>query len=416
MLRGRAEPLGIDLVVGDLLSASFDDRMFGALVQTPDEAGRVRDLRGFIGEARRHGVLVAVATDLLSLTLLTPPGELGADVAFGNSQRFGVALGYGGPHAAFFATLEKHVRQAPGRIIGVSVDAHGNPAYRMTLQTREQHIRRDKATSNICTAQALLANMAGFYAVYHGPQGLTAIARRVHRQARALEHALAGIGIRQLNDVYFDTLRFSVDSVDRLREAALAARINFRYRPDGTVNVALDETTDAADLQAIAAVFAAARAADDAAPAPLAPAIDDPGSGYPAGLARTSAFLTHPVFNTPPLRDGDDALPAAAGTEGRRPGHLDDPARLVHDEAESGVRDAADHLAGVRAAAPVRPDRTGRGLPRDVSRARGGAPRDHRVRRRLAAAQLRGAGRVRRVDGDSRLPSRPRRRGSATWC
>ena len=210
VLRGRAEPLGIELVVGDLLPAAFDDRMFGALVQTPDEAGRVRDLRGFIGEARAHGVPVAVATDLLSLTLLTPPGELGADVAFGNSQRFGVALGYGGPHAAFFATLEKHVRQAPGRIIGVSVDAHGNPAYRMTLQTREQHIRRDKATSNICTAQALLANIAGFYAVYHGPQGLTRDRPARHRQARVLEQALAGIGIRQLNDVYFDTLRFSV--------------------------------------------------------------------------------------------------------------------------------------------------------------------------------------------------------------
>ncbi|MEO8259849.1 MAG: aminomethyl-transferring glycine dehydrogenase [Acidobacteriota bacterium] len=298
VLRGRAGPLGIELVIGDLPSAAFDDRMFGALVQTPDEAGRVRDLGGFIGEAGRHGVLVAVATDLLSLTLLTPPGELGADVAFGNSQRFGVALGYGGPHAAFFATLERHVRQTPGRIIGVSVDAHGNPAYRMALQTREQHIRRDKATSNICTAQALLANMAGFYAVYHGPEGLTKIARRVHRQARILEAALAGIGIAQLNDVYFDTLRFSVDSADRLRETALGARINFRYRPDGSVNVALDETTGIDDLEAIAAVFAAARSAPAVAPVPLRTDVDAPGSGYAAGLARTTAFLTHPVFNT----------------------------------------------------------------------------------------------------------------------
>jgi glycine dehydrogenase len=295
VLRGRAEPLGIELVVGDPAAATFDDRMFGALVQSPDEAGRVRDLRGFIAEAKERGVLDGVATDLLALTLLTPPGEIGADIAFGNSQRFGVALGYGGPHAAFFATLEKHVRQTPGRIIGVSIDAHGQPAYRMTLQTREQHIRRDRATSNICTAQALLANMAGFYAVYHGPRGLTAIARRVHAQARVLEEALARMGIPQLNDVFFDTLRLRVDGVERLRDTALAARMNFRYRADGTVNVALDETTGADDLRAIATVFGGAVGATAA---PLALAADDPGADYPAGLARTSAFLTHPVFNT----------------------------------------------------------------------------------------------------------------------
>src|SRR6185295_1930022 len=165
VLRARAEPLGIELVIGDPLKADFGDRVFGALLQSPDEAGVVQDLRSIIDRAKTAGVLVAVATDLLSLTLLTPPGEIGADVVLGNSQRFGVPMGYGGPHAAFFATLEKHVRQAPGRIIGVSVDAHGNRAYRMSLQTREQHIRREKATSNICTAQALLANMASFYAV-----------------------------------------------------------------------------------------------------------------------------------------------------------------------------------------------------------------------------------------------------------
>ncbi|MES1254816.1 MAG: glycine dehydrogenase (aminomethyl-transferring), partial [Acidobacteriota bacterium] len=171
VLEARAEPLGIELVTGDLADVTASPRIFGALVQTPDEAGRVHDLRAFIAAAKAAGVLVAVGTDLLSLTLLTPPGELGADVVYGNSQRFGVPLGYGGPHAAFFATLERHVRQAPGRIIGVSVDAHGNTAYRMSLQTREQHIRREKATSNICTAQALLANIAGLYAVYHGPAG-----------------------------------------------------------------------------------------------------------------------------------------------------------------------------------------------------------------------------------------------------
>src|SRR5579872_3903484 len=190
VLRARAEPLGIELVVSDWKTAQFDKTFFGALVQSPDEAGMVHDLREFIAEAKGHGVRVAVATDLLSLTILTPPGEMGADVVLGNSQRFGVPLGYGGPHAAFFATREEHVRQVPGRIIGVSVDVHGNAAYRMALQTREQHIRREKATSNICTAQALLANMAGFYAVYHGPKGLTGIAQRVHGLAKLLEREL----------------------------------------------------------------------------------------------------------------------------------------------------------------------------------------------------------------------------------
>src|SRR5437773_392447 len=206
----RAEPLGIELIVGDFRVAPFGDRVFGALVQTPDDAGRVHDLRDFIAAAKSAGVAVAVGTDLLSLVLLTPPGEMGADVAFGNSQRFGVPLGYGGPHAAFFAERHEHVRQVPGRIVGVSVDAHGHPAYRMALQTREQHIRREKATSNICTAQALLANIAALYVVYHGPKGLTAIARRVHGYAQQLEREVSRLGIRQVNEQYFDTVRFAV--------------------------------------------------------------------------------------------------------------------------------------------------------------------------------------------------------------
>ncbi len=295
VVRSRAEPLGIDLVVGSLEDVPLDDpSLFGALVQTPDEAGRVLDLRGFIARATAAGVRVAVATDLLSLTLLTPPGGLGADVVLGNSQRFGVPMGYGGPHDAFFATRDVHVRQAPGRIIGVSVDALGQRAYRMALQTREQHIRREKATSNICTAQALLANMAGFYAVYHGPRGLTAIARRVHAHAALLERELRRLRIRQVNEHYFDTLRFEVRSVEDVRRHALAARINFRYRDDGTVNVALDEATSEEDLRAIVGVFAAA---DSMAPAPLD--TDTPlAADFSPGLARTTPFLTHPVFNT----------------------------------------------------------------------------------------------------------------------
>src|SRR6266508_67342 len=264
VLRARAEPLGIEvLLMPSLLldEVQFGDRVFGALVQSPDEAGLVHDLRGFIARAKRAGVAVAVGTDLLSLVLLTPPVDMGADVVYGNSQRFGVPLGYGGPHAAFFATLERHVRQAPGRIIGVSVDAHGNTAYRMSLQTREQHIRREKATSNICTAQALLANIAGLYAVYHGPKGIAKIASRVHAFAQLLEAELAKIGIKQLNTHYFDTVRFEVPNdaqfVGQIVKAAVQSKINLGYRRDGTIHVALDETVDVKDIRAIVAAFAA---------------------------------------------------------------------------------------------------------------------------------------------------------------
>jgi glycine dehydrogenase len=294
VLRTRAEPLGIELVIGDLDAATFTERVFGALVQSPDEAGLVRDLRGFMASARAAGAGVAVATDLLSLTLLTPPGELGADVVFGNSQRFGVPMGYGGPHAAFFATLDRHVRQAPGRIIGVSVDAHGSVAYRMSLQTREQHIRREKATSNICTAQALLANIAGLYAVYHGPQGLAAIAGQVHARARLVERELVRLGLRQRNAVFFDTLAVEGADRDRVRRAALAARINFRYRGDGAINIALDEATSDDDVEAIVRVFAEAAGQ----PAEVNRSAWRLDAAIPVGYARTSPFLTHPVFNT----------------------------------------------------------------------------------------------------------------------
>ena len=295
VLRGRAEPLGIELVIGDYRNIEFSDRLFGILLQTPDEAGLAHDFREVVSRARRAGVAVAVGTDLLSLTLLTPPGEMGADVVYGNSQRFGVPMGYGGPHAAFFATLEKHVRQAPGRIIGVSVDAHGNRAYRMSLQTREQHIRREKATSNICTAQALLANIAGLYAVYHGPRGLTAIAQRVHAIAKLVERELARLGVRQVNAPYFDTLRLEGVDVGRVREQALVANINLRYRTDGSINVAVDETTSVEDVEAIVGVFA--RAAGRA-PAKIDRSTDSLAVSYPPALARTSPFLSHPVFNT----------------------------------------------------------------------------------------------------------------------
>jgi glycine dehydrogenase len=310
VLRGRAEPLGIDLVIDSPAAARFDDRTFGAIVQTPDEAGAVHDYRLFIAEAQKRGVRVAVATDLLSLLMLTPPGEIAADVAFGSSQRFGVPIGYGGPHAAFFATREANVRQMPGRLVGASIDAHGDVAYRMVLQTREQHIRRDKATSNICTAEALPANLAAFYAIYHGPTGLTAIARRVHAMAVLLEQELAALGVRQLNSVYFDTLRLRADFVEALRDQAHDSGLNFRYRSDGDVNVAVDETTTREEIRAIVSAFAMAkrRSAEQSLPqdhrrndADLqrAPSATEPEAfSYPVALRRTSAFLSHPLFNT----------------------------------------------------------------------------------------------------------------------
>jgi glycine cleavage system P protein (glycine dehydrogenase) len=300
VVKARAEPLGIEVVTGDFTRAHLGDRVFAALVQTPDEGGRVHDLRDFIAGAKRAGIAVAVGTDLLSCVLLTPPGEMGADVVFGNSQRFGVPLGYGGPHAAFFATLERHIRQAPGRIIGVSIDAQGGTAFRMALQTREQHIRREKATSNICTAQALLANIAGFYAVYHGPRGLTRIATRVHAQATLVARELEALGCRQLNDAYFDTVRFEMpgaaQTVSQLRNSATVAKINLGYRRDNTVHLALDETTTMDDVRNIVGAFAAALG--KAAPSRLgAGNITSADVSYPTHLRRTSEFLTHPVFN-----------------------------------------------------------------------------------------------------------------------
>jgi glycine cleavage system P protein (glycine dehydrogenase) len=298
VLQGRAEPLNIRLEIGE--PESFDaaqlSRAFGMLLQYPDDRGEIRDLRGTIERAHGAGVLVAVASDLLALTLITPPGEMGADVVVGNSQRFGVPLGYGGPHAAFFATRESFVRQAPGRIIGISVDAKGRQAYRMALQTREQHIRREKATSNICTAQALLANIAAMYAVYHGPDGLRAIARRVHAMAAALEETLVANGATQTNKAYFDTLHIGGIDAATVRREAQARAINFRYFSDGTIGISLDETTTTEDLADIVRVFGAGGALASAVGRSTAFANRTPGSV--GALVRTSSYLTHPVFNT----------------------------------------------------------------------------------------------------------------------
>ena len=293
LLASRAHMLGLTLRSSDPESMRFDPEVFGAYVQSPDDRGALVHLTPVIARAHEAGALVAVGTDLLSLAIVAPPGEAGADVVVGNAQRFGVPLGYGGPHAAFFATRERFVRQMPGRIIGVSVDARGRRAYRMALQTREQHIRREKATSNICTAQALLANMAAFYAVYHGPAGIAAIASRVHEQTRRLERTLADAGWRQSNAAYFDTLRLEGDPalVTRLRKAAESREINFRYPAPGVVQLSLNETVSDRDLDDIAAAFG------EASGRQLTPG-SVTGAAFDAPFGRTSPYLTHPVFNT----------------------------------------------------------------------------------------------------------------------
>jgi glycine dehydrogenase len=292
VVKGRALPLDIRVEVGDPDTLPMD-RAFGLLLQYPDDSGEVRDLRPIIERAHAAGVLVAVATDLMALTLLVPPGEMGADAVVGNSQRFGVPLGYGGPHAAFFATRESFVRQAPGRIIGVSIDAQGKRAYRMALATREQHIRREKATSNICTAQALLANIAAMYAVFHGPKGLREIGERIHGMARALEDALTAAGLTQTNAAYFDTLCIQGARADVVRRTAEAADINFRYRyfPEGSIGISVDETTTIEDVADIVAVFTGGNRPVFKDGAPLIPRA-------PITLRRTSEYLTHPVFNS----------------------------------------------------------------------------------------------------------------------
>ncbi len=295
VLRTRAEPLGIELVVDDHKTAHLGSGVFGALVQYPASDGALYDYGEFCRHAHAKGILVAVAADILALTLLTPPGELGADVAVGSTQRFGVPLGYGGPHAAYFATRASFARHMPGRIIGVSQDAQHRPALRMALQTREQHIRREKATSNICTAQVLLAVMACMYAVYHGPKGLKAIAERVHRLTSILARGLSQLGFKPKHAHFFDTLRIELAPrrVEEIMDRAARSRINFRRIDGGSIGISLDETTTAADLERILAVFSpdAGRPSIDA----LAPAV---ALGWQGPLARTTPYLTHPVFNT----------------------------------------------------------------------------------------------------------------------
>ena len=295
VVHARAAARGVDVVVQSADDFLFDDSVFGALLQYPGTDGAVVDYRALCERAHTADAMVTVATDLLALCLLTPPGEWGADIAVGNTQRFGVPVGYGGPHAAFFATRDEFKRLLPGRIIGVSRDADGKPALRMALQTREQHIRREKATSNVCTAQVLLSVMAGMYAVYHGPDGLRQIAERVHRLAVTLALGLERLGFAIAHEQYFDTIRVEVGihGEAEILAAADARQMNLRVVEPGAVAIALDETTTAADVSDLWAVFhggvAPTFAFDDVA--------DQIDARYDERFRRTSAFLTHPVFH-----------------------------------------------------------------------------------------------------------------------
>jgi glycine dehydrogenase len=293
VLRTRAVPVGIQIEVGDYKTAQIDSHYFGAMVQYPNDKGSIEDYRSFIERVHAAGGHVAMTTDLLALTLLTPPGELGADAACGSAQRFGVPLGYGGPHAAFFAVKDEFKRAIPGRIIGVSVDAQGNRALRMALQTREQHIKREKATSNICTAQALLANMAAMYAVYHGAEGLVNIAKRVALLTQTVAEEIENRGFELLSSNFFDTITVVTDDTDAIHSKAKAQQINLRVIDEKHIGISLDETTTVGDLFDLINCFE-----NDVDPVSFDIDEDATLDHIPGSLTRTSSFLTHPVFNS----------------------------------------------------------------------------------------------------------------------
>jgi glycine dehydrogenase len=297
VLRSRASHIGIELVVDSLDKLDVSGSYFGILLQYPDLQGSALDYRDLVTKAKEKNIIVTVATDLLSLALLTPPGEWGADIVVGNSQRFGVPMGYGGPHAAFFATRKEYQRHIPGRIIGVSVDAKGKPALRMSLQTREQHIRRDKATSNICTAQALLAIMASMYAVYHGPEGIKEIALSVHKKAVSLEAKLKTWGCKIASQNYFDTIsiELSKEQMEKLKSMAIKSQINYHYAQN-LVIISVDETTTIEDLNAALKTIAQALGQNEV---PVTKEeFEKTSSQISSALQRSSAFMTHSVFNT----------------------------------------------------------------------------------------------------------------------
>ena len=293
LLRTRALPIQIELVEGDYKNTSIDNTYFGAILQYPNNKGSIEDYRQFIESVHNSGGYVVMATDLLALTLLTPPGELGADAAVGSAQRFGVPIGFGGPHAAFFSTKDEFKRSIPGRIIGISIDAKGKRALRMALQTREQHIKREKATSNICTAQALLANIAAMYAVYHGPDGLKKIAQRVHQLTQIVAAALQERGYKLTSNHFFDTLVIETDRLEEIRKKAIQHKINFRYISTTQIGLSIDETTEVNDLYELINCFE-----NDKDPVSFTLDKEEVKLNWPSALQRTSGFLNQSVFNT----------------------------------------------------------------------------------------------------------------------
>ena len=399
----RAEPIGIEVVVGDPMSG-LPDAMFGALLAFPGSSGVLRDLAPVAERVHAAGGLVVIAADPLAMVLTTPPGQMGADIAVGSMQRYGVPMGYGGPHAGFMATRDEHARALPGRLVGVSLDAAGRPALRLALQTREQHIRREKATSNVCTAQVLLAVIAGMYAVWHGPDGLRRIASRVHRLTSILAAGLRAGGVEVLGDSWFDTVRVHVPGrADAACTAARAGGMNLWQVDADTVAINLDETTTRDVVQALWDVFGVTAAVEE-----LDVAAPD-GIGV---FARTGDLLPHPVFkryhtehemlrylNRLTAKDlslDDSMIPLGSCT-------------MKLNATTEMLPVTWPEFARLHPFAPRRA--VGR-LSRDVRSARGVARRDHRLRRRLAAAQLRRAGRVRRPARDSRIPPLAWRRGT----
>ena len=409
VVRTRAEPLGLEVMVGDPDTELADADVFGALFQYPGTDGRVRDLTDLIAQVHARGALAVVAADLMSLLLLKSPGEMGADVALGNTQRFGVPMGFGGPHAAYFATRDEHKRSMPGRIIGVSIDSRGNQALRMAMQTREQHIRREKATSNICTSQALLALMAAFYAIYHGPERLRTIATRIHRLATILARGLEAGGFRLSHAHFFDTLAVEAGNQQAaIMQRALDAGINLRALDGGRIGVSLDERSTREEIETLWRIFCGDKApAFDAIEAASALSV-------PAELLRQRRLPHAPDLQQLPQRDRDAALPAQAREPRHRAEPRDDPAGLLHHETERHHRDDPGHLARVRQHASLRAARAGRRLCRADAGTGRRADRVHRLRRAVVPAQLRRAGRVRRPAGDPPLPSQRAARRTAT--
>ena len=400
VLATRAEPLGIEIVTADLRHGLPDGEFFGVITQLPGAGGEVVDWTELVTEAHERGALVAIGADLLALTLITPPGEIGADVAFGSTQRFGVPMGFGGPHAGYLAVHTNHARQLPGRLVGVSKDIDGAAAYRLSLQTREQHIRRDKATSNICTAQVLLAVIAAMYASYHGADGLAGIARRVHDRARTVAAGLSAAGIDVVHGRFFDTVLASVPGrAGQVRDDAKSRGINVWLIDDDHISVSCDEATTPEHVDGVLAAFGAATAGD----------FNGADSKRRARRRHQDVRLpdasgVHPLSH----RDRDDALPPIAGRQRYRVGPQHDSARLVHHETQCRSRNGADHLARVRPSASVRTALRHPGSAQADRRPGVLADPDDRVRRGVAAAQRRLAGRVRGPAGNPGLPHRAR--------